>query len=94
MMKTTKRILCLLMALALCLCMVLASCKKEPETPTPCEVHTDADNDGICDVCTSAMPAADVGDKKGQTHETEGMGGGANLNEPNDQVSDDETTRY
>ena len=77
-MKTTKRILCLLMALALCLCMVLASCKKEPEPePTP-----------------DTPPTTDIGDKKGQIHETEGVGGGATLDEPNDQVSDDETTRY
>ena len=38
---------------------------------------------------TPDTPVSEQGDKKGQTHETEGIGGGANLNEPNDQIGDD-----
>ena len=84
-MRTSIRLLCLMLALLLCLCVCLVACNNPEPEPEP------EPNGG------TNPPVEDTeeptNDKKGQLHATGYTGEGAQIQEPNQEVSGDETVR-
>ncbi|MBR7182292.1 MAG: hypothetical protein IKD28_05895 [Clostridia bacterium] len=90
-MKTSTRLLCLMLALLLCLCVFFVACNNEPDpepTPTP-----DDGGSGGTVTPEPEEPADPTDQKKGELHPTGYTGEGAQIQEPNQEVSGDETLR-
>ena len=90
-MKTSSRLLCLMLALLLCLCVFFVACNNEPDpepTPTP-----DDGGSGGTVTPEPEEPVDPTDQKKGELHPTGYTGEGAQIQEPNQEVSGDETLR-
>ena len=91
-MKTSTRLLCLMLALLLCLCVFFVACNNEPDpepTPTPDDGGTVTPEPEP----EPEEPADPTDQKKGELHPTGYTGEGAQIQEPNQEVSGDETLR-
>lgn len=92
-MKTSTRLLCLMLALLLCLCVFFVACNNEPDpTPTP-DGGGEGDGTGGTDTPAPEEPADPTDQQKGELHPTGYTGEGAQIKEPNQEVSGDETLR-